>query len=126
MDIFIEFAFGNIWRAVLFEFLTPLAMIACIQFVDTPFTACVIRGIIEDNCCSLGTITGRIFFNGLLVFFCFETWKTVYTALLIPPILVAIWSGVIYYYYRKLKATSQYIRIATGSVKKIRRKILTI
>ena len=66
----VDFIRGALWRAVLFEFLLPFAAVNVMIFMDTPFTACVIRTEIENYSAALASVSGRVFYNALLVFYC--------------------------------------------------------
>lgn len=122
IHIGIDFGNGNIWRAFLMQFLIPFTCIAGIQYVDTPFTGCILRVMIEDHCASLCTVEGRLFLNLLLIFFSCSSMTTHDIFLLLAASGVGVWTVIYYITYQRFCMNSNYIRIATGSAKNLKKK----
>eukprot|EP01083_Nonionella_stella_P067937 180021_1 len=122
LHIGVDFGNGNPWRAVLMECLIPLTFVAAIQFVNTPFTANILRTLIENKCAALCTVYGRVSLNLLIIFFCLGSLEIADAILLFCALLVAIWTVIVFVSFSRLKHASNYVRIATGTSKTLQEK----
>eukprot|EP00483_Globobulimina_turgida_P004570 UN04579 len=104
------------------ECLVPLTFIASIQFVNTPFTANILRTLIENKCAALCTVYGRVSLNVLIIFFCLGSIEIIDVLLLFCAFLCGVWTTVIFVSFSRLKHASNYVRIATGRVDKLQEK----
>lgn len=122
VQVGIAFGRGNPWRAILMECNLALTFIASMQFVDTPYTQNILRTLIENNCAALCTINGRVSLNILIIFFCLGSIELQDAFLLFAAFLCALWTAIIFISFSRLKHASNYVRIATGTTKKLLEK----
>lgn len=104
--------------------LVPMTFVASIQFVDTPFTATIMRTLIENRCAALCTVYGRVSLNALVIFFCLGSVEVEDVLLLFGVFLCVVWTTVIFVEYSRLNHSANYVRIATGSIDKLEEKFL--
>lgn len=121
----IHFGRGDPWRAMLMECMVPLTFIAMIQWIDTPFTANVLRTLLEDQCAVLCTINGRIALNMFIVTLCVGSLNIADWSLWITVSFVVLWSVVVFVLFRRLKYNSNYARIATADERTLYTKFKT-
>merc|ERR1712190_307764 len=115
IHIGIDFGRANPWRALLMECLVPLTFISSLQHVDTPFTANILRTLLEDRCAALCTVYGRISMNLLIMFFCFGSLEATDIFLLFAVFCCAFWTFVIFISWTRFNSASKYVRISIGS-----------
>lgn len=120
----LDFGRGDPWRALLFEGLIPITALASLQFVDTAFTANVLRTAIEDRCAALATVYGRVSLNVVIMFFCLGSLEVQDVLLLFAVVFCGIWTAVIFVMFSRLKHASNYVRIATGTSAKLQEKFV--
>lgn len=121
----IKFGRGDPWTAMLMEILTPFTFIAMIQWIDTPFTANVLRTLLEDQCAVLCTINGRITLNVFILILCAGSLKTDDWFLMVTVGFVVLWSAVVFVLFRRSKYNSNYARIATADERILQSKFKT-
>lgn len=68
LQIWIDFAFGDMWRAILMELLTLVSVLVCVMEADTPFIRTNVQSRLYKYYQFLSKIEGRTIFY---VFICF-------------------------------------------------------
>ena len=71
LQIWIDFAYGDMWRAILMELLTLTSVLVCVMEADTPFIRANVQSRLYNYYQFLSKIEGRTIFYGFICFCAF-------------------------------------------------------